>query len=228
MDAKIEFRPSHAMLTVDLSQGEAIKAESGAMVAQENVDFSTGMGGSGVFGGIRRKIGGESFFVNTFRASRGSGWVSLAPSTPGDIREFNLEERKPLYIQSNSFLACTLNVNMDTKFQGMRGLFSGEGMFFLKAESQKGEGVVFYNSYGGIKEIALMPGMEIVVDTGHVVAFTDEVNYSIGKVGGIRSLIAGGEGLVMKFRGHGTIWIQTHTVEAFAEKVLPFISQSNK
>jgi uncharacterized protein (TIGR00266 family) len=227
MKTNVEFAPSYSMLTVELDCGEAIKAEAGAMVAQMNVELSTGMGGSGLFGGIRRMVGGESFFVNTFTAENGTGWVSLSPSTPGDIGDFQLQAKEPLFIQSNSFLACTPDVKIDAKFQGLRGLFSGEGMFFLKAESQQGGGTVFYNSYGAIKEVSLMPGQELVVDTGHVVAFTENVDYSVGKVGGIRSLIAGGEGLVMNFSGRGSVWVQTHNIETLAHRIIPFIPSSS-
>ena len=67
------------------------------------------------------------------------------------------------------------------------------------------------------------PGKELVVDTGHLVAFTDDVEYSIGKVGGIRSLIAGGEGLVMKFRGYGHVWIQSRNLSSLASTLVPFL-----
>ena len=66
-------------------------------------------------------------------------------------------------------------------------------------------------------------GQELVVDTGHVVAFTDNVEYSVGKVGGIGSLIAGGEGLVLKFNGSGQVWVQTRTLAALMDKLVPFM-----
>ena len=56
-----------------------------------------------------------------------------------------------------------------------------------------------------------------------MVAFTDGVEYSIGKVGGIRSLIAGGEGLVMKFRGRGQVWVQSRNMLGLAERLIPFL-----
>ena len=62
-----------------------------------------------------------------------------------------------------------------------------------------------------------------MVDTGHMVAFTEGVDYSIGKVGGIRSLIGGGEGLVMKFRGSGSVWVQTRNMSALASSLIPFL-----
>ena len=187
MRTSVEFSPSYAMLNVELDAGEAIKAETGAMVAQQGVSMSTGASG-GFFGGISRIVSGESFALNTFTADRHGGWVSLAPSTPGDILTFDILPGQNIFLQSGSFLACSENVETDSKFQGFRGFFSGESIFFLRAYSERGEGTVFYNAYGAIKKVPVTPGEELVVDTGHLVAFTDDVEYSIGKVGGIRSL----------------------------------------
>ena len=226
MRTSIEFDPSYSLLTVELDPGESIKAETGAMVAQAGVDMKTGMGGGGLFGGIRRMIGGESFFLNTFTGERSGGWVSLAPPSPGDIGSFELQPGTNLFIQSSSFLACTENVQTDTQFQGFRGFFSGESLFFIRSYAERGSGTVFYNSYGAIKQVPVTPGQELVVDTGHLVAFSDDVEYSIGKVGGIGSLIAGGEGLVLRFRGNGHVWVQSRNLASLADKLVPFLPKS--
>lgn len=226
MQTTLEFNPSYSLLTVELTAGESIKAETGAMVAQAGVAMKTGMGGGGLFGGLRRMVGGESFFVNTFTAGGGGGWVSLAPSAPGDIASFELLPGSNLFIQSSSFLACTENVQTDTKFQGFRGFFSGESLFFIRAYSESGAGTVYYNSFGAIKEVPITPDREVIVDTGHLVAFSDDVEYSIDKVGGIGSLIAGGEGLVMRFRGNGKVWVQTRNLSALADKINPFLPKT--
>ena len=94
MRPTIEYDPSYTLLTLDLDPGEVIKAEPGAMVAQEGVDMTTGMGSGSIMGGLRRMLGGESFAVNTFTAQSGGGWVSLAPSAPGDIASFHLGPRQ--------------------------------------------------------------------------------------------------------------------------------------
>ena len=223
MRTTVEFDPSFAMLTVDLEPGESIKAEPGAMVLQHGVDMATGAGGGGLFGGLKRMVGGESFFINTFTAQASGGRVSLAPNAPGDIGEFDLRPGSNLFIQSGAFLACTANVQTDSKFQGFKGVFSGESLFFIRAFSTEGMGTIYYNSYGAIKKVPVVPGQELVVDTGHLVAFTEDVNYTIGKVGGIRSLLAGGEGLVMKFTGNGEVWIQSRNLASLASKLIPFL-----
>lgn len=228
MQTGIEFNPSYTMLTVELGPGEAVKAEPGALVAQQGVEMQTGMGGGGLFGGFRRMLGGESFFVNTFTGQRSGGWVGLAPGAPGDILEHPMQPGENLFIQGSSFLACTANVQTDSKFQGFRGVFSGESLFFIRAYAEQGAGVVFCNAYGAIKPLAVEPGQELVVDTGHVVAFTDGVEYSVGKVGGLRSLVAGGEGLVLKFNGRGQVWVQTRNLSSFADRLVPFLPTPGK
>lgn len=139
-----------------------------------------------------------------------------------------MQQGRNLFIQASSFLACTENVQTDSQFQGFKGFFSGESLFFLRAYTERGEGTVFYNSYGAIKRLPVEPGKELVVDTGHLVAFSDDVEYSIGKVGGIRSLIGGGEGLVMKFQGNGHVWIQTRNLASLVEKIVPFLPTPNR
>ena len=222
MKTNIEFSPSYSMLTIELSPGESVKAEPGAMVAQQGVEMTTGMRG-GMFGGFKRMLAGESFFLNTFTAQQGSGWVSLAPPSPGDIQSHDLQPDRNLFIQSTSFLACSEDVETDAKFQGVKGFFSGESAFFIRAYAERAGETVFFNSYGAIKQVPVEPGRELVVDTGHVVAFSDDVDYSIGKVGGIGSLIAGGEGLVLKFKGNGHVWVQSRNLSSLADKLVPFL-----
>ena len=225
MEATIEFSPTYSLLNVLLDAGETVRAEPGAMVAQRGVTMRTGAGGSGFGGGLRRMLGGESFFVNTFTAGVRGGLVCLAPPGPGDIVRFDVRPDAEIYLQSGAFVACTGSVELDSRFQGLKGVFSGHGMVFLRAHCKRDSGMVFYGSYGAISALEVVPGEELVVDTGHLVAFTTGVDYSIGKVGGIGSFIAGGEGLVTKFTGAGTVWVQTRNIGAFAAQMAPFLSK---
>ncbi len=224
MEEQVEFQPAYAMLTLSLAAGEAVRVEPGAMVAQENVTMETKSSG-GFFKGLKKMaFGGESFFLNTFTGGAGGGWISLAPSAPGDLAWFDVQPGRQLFIQSGSFMASTSNVQTDTQFQGLKGAFSGESLFFIRAFTEDGlPGRVYYNAFGAIKQITVQPGQTVTVDTGHVVAFEDSLQYQIGKVGGMKSFMFGGEGLVMNFSGQGTIWIQTRNVSALAGMIIPFI-----
>ena len=230
MDVEYEFRPAFTLMTANLGPGESLKVEPGAMVAQSRgVDMKTGMGSGGGIGGFLKSMtksmfGGESFFVNNYTAGSFGGWISLAPSAPGDIMEFDLSPGDELFMQGGSFMACTPSVDTDTKFQGAKSLFSREGAFFLRASCPRGvPGKVFYTSYGAIKEIAVDQNNPVIVDNGHVVAFTGGLSYRGTKVGGMGSALLGGEGIVLEFNGNGKVWIQTRNLESLATRMIPFL-----
>lgn len=222
MKLTIEHAPAYGMLTVELDPGEEVKAEPGAMVAQKDVRMRTGMP-SGLVKGFRRVLGGESFFQNTFTGEQFGSWVKLAPGMPGDVRILDLKAGQQVFIQGSSYLGSTGSVEVDSKFQGLRGLFTGESLFFLRASASSDEDKVFYNCYGAMEVVDVGDGEEVVVDTGHVVAFSTGVRYDIGKVGGLGSLLVGGEGLVMKFRGRGRLWLQTRSLPVLAAGLRPFL-----
>ena len=217
------------MMTANLSPGEKIKVEPGAMVAQsEGLEMKTGMGSGGGLGGFMKSMmksafGGESFFVNTYTAGPSGGWISLAPSSPGDIETFDMEPGQSFYMQGGAFMASTINVDTSTKFQGAKSLFSREGAFFLRAEAADVPGRVFFTSYGAMKEIEVTPDKPIKIDNGHVVAFSEGLNYQISKVKGLGSFFFGGEGFTLDFHGSGSVWIQTRNIESLANQLIPFM-----
>ena len=234
MEIENEFGPAFTLMTASLSPGEQIKVEPGAMVAQSNgMEMKTGMGGGGGLGGfmksmVKSALGGESFFVNTYTAGPSGGWISMAPSAPGDIKTFDLSPGESFYMQGGAFMASEVNVEVSTKFQGAKSLFSREGAFFLKAEAADVPGKVFYCSYGAIKEIVVTPDRPIKIDNGHVVAFTEGLSYNISRVKGLGSFMFGGEGFTLDFQGSGKVWIQTRNMSSLATQLMPFLPSSSQ
>lgn len=229
MQERIDFQPSYSLLTLQMQGGETIKAEPGAMVAFSNVQIETKAQG-GIFKGLKRAVvGGESFFQNTYTAGEGGGWLQLAPSAPGDISWFDIQPNQRFFIQNGSYMASTANVDFDTKFQGFKGFFSGEKLFFLAATSSDGTpGRVYFNSYGAIHKLQVVPGSVVTVDTGHMVAWQEGVNYTIRKVGGLKSTLFSGEGLVCDFTGEGEVYIQTRNMKSLAEMIASMIPGGNR
>ena len=229
MEIESEYGPAFTIMTANLAPGEKIKVEPGAMVAQsEGLEMKTGMGSGGGLGGfmksmIKSAVGGESFFVNTYTAGPSGGWISLAPSSPGDIETFDLDPGQSFYMQGGAFMASTINVDTTTKFQGAKSLFSREGAFFLRAEAADVPGSVFFTSYGAMKEIEVTPDKPIKIDNGHVVAFSEGLNYQISKVKGLGSFFFGGEGFTLDFHGSGSVWIQTRNIQSLANQLIPFL-----
>jgi uncharacterized protein (TIGR00266 family) len=218
MHYEIKNSPDFALIDCTLDKGDSIVSESGAMVSMStNVQMKTEARGGMLAAAKRKLLGGESIFQNTFTAESDGGRVMLAPGSPGDIISFDLEAGKSLMIQSSAYVAATSDIVLDTKWGGAKGFFSGTGLFLLKAT---GPGTVFVASYG-----AIYPKQcegEYIVDTDHIVAFEDSVTYGITKVGGIKSLFLGGEGLVAKFSGTGMIYAQTRSPSSLASFLHPY------
>lgn len=219
MRYEIQYRPAHSLATAQLEAGETIRAEASAMVSMtNNVAVRTegpAAGSRGMFGGLKRSLlGGESFFTNTFTAQGGPGHVSLAPQLCGDMVVHSLSG-EPLLIQGSSYVSAPESVVLDTKFQGLKGFLSGESLFFLLAT---GHGPVLINAFGAIETLQL--DGELVVDTGHVVAFTAGIDYQIGKAtsGWITSWLSG-EGLVLRLRGRGTLYLQSRNPHEYGTTV---------
>ena len=217
MRHEILYRPSYSLLKVDLAGGESICAEAGAMVSMSGgVEIQTAARG-GIFGALKRSVlGGESFFMNTFNASE-AGEVTFAPSLPGDVWAVELNGQT-IYAQSGAYMASSPDIEVNTKWGGAKTFFSKEGFFLLRIS---GTGTVFLSSYGAIHEIALESGQRYTVDTGHMVAFDEGVGYSVRRVGGIKSTLFSGEGLVCELTGPGKIMIQTRSADAFLSWLIP-------
>ena len=218
MQIDIRYQPSYSLAIVHLEPEESIQAESGAMVSMTtNLDIDTGMKG-GVLGAITRKVlGGETLFANTFTARGGPGEITLAPSLPGDITTLTLSGQT-LYIQSGSFLAGAPALELDVKWGGARTFFGSEGLFLLRAS---GRGPVVLCSYGAIHKVPLDGRAPYICDTGHVVAFTDGLSFDVRRVGGWKSTLLSGEGLVCEFRGSGDLYLQTRSTQAFLSWLIP-------
>ena len=219
MKLEIMHRPSYALGIVSLAADESVCAETGAIVSMtSNVEVSSGIRGGLLQSALRKVLGGESFFVNTFTARGGEGTVTLAPSLPGDIAGLELDGN--MYVQSGSFLASAPEVEIDIKWGGARAFFASEGLFLLDL---KGTGPVLVSSFGAIHKIELDDQQDIVIDTGHVVAFSSSLHWQVRKVAGILTSLTSGEGLVTEFSGSGEVWLQTRSSQAFLDWMLPHL-----
>jgi uncharacterized protein (TIGR00266 family) len=220
MNIDIKYQPAYSLAIVGLNPEESIQAEAGAMVSMSaNLEVDTTMKG-GVVGAITRSVlGGETLFANTFTARGGPGEITLAPSLPGDIATMPLANAT-LFVQSGSFLASSPEINLDLKWGGAKTFFGSEGLFLLKAS---GTGPIILCSYGAIHKVSLNGSRPYICDTGHVVAFTQGLNFDVRRVGGWKSTILSGEGLVCEFKGAGDLYLQTRSTQAFLSWLIPRI-----
>ncbi len=216
MHIELLHRPGNTAAKITLQPGETCTTESGAMIAMSgnmSITTSTHKKGSGsLLKALKRMVAGESLFLNHFEPQNGPGELWLGTALAGDMNTITLDNES-LIVQGSSFLACDKGIDIDLGWQGFKSILSGENIFWVNL---KGRGQVVLSSFGAIYPVTV--DGEYIVDTGHIVAFNETLDFSITKAGSswLHSVL-GGEGLVCKFRGTGTVWCQSHNPGSFGQ-----------
>jgi uncharacterized protein (TIGR00266 family) len=201
----IAHRDTNAVLNLDLQQGTTVRSKSGAMI---HMSGTVELSGKSKFSFGKLFTGGnlyESLYA-------GPGRVALGPTLFGDIITLPVDGRTSWNIGRDAFLASTSEVTKKRETQGIgKALFSGEDLFVFRIE---GQGIMWLTSFGAVDRLDLQPGEEHVVDNGHLVAWS--CNYAIEKAGGgAMSSLKTGEGLVCRFTGPGSVYVQTRNMDEF-------------
>jgi uncharacterized protein (AIM24 family) len=84
-----------------------------------------------------------------------------------------------------------------------------------------GTGTVVLSSNGAISDRTLAAGERYKVDTGHLVAFSKGIGYSVQRIGGLKSTFFSGEGLVVELTGPGRLLMQTRSKDALVSWLIP-------
>jgi uncharacterized protein (TIGR00266 family) len=217
---------------IELDSGESAIAEAGAMVWKDaTVQMATIFGDGSTTGGSfsskllgagKRLLTGETLFTTLFtHGGQGKARVAFASPTPGAILPLRLADYGGrLICQKDSFLAAAKGVSIGIQFQKrvMTALFGGEGFIMQKLE---GDGWVFVQMGGAIVERELARGEQLHVDTGCLAAYTSTVVFDLETVGGVKSMIFGGEGVFFaRLTGPGKVWIQSLPFSRLAGRMM--------
>jgi uncharacterized protein (TIGR00266 family) len=223
MRYELLYQPSFACARILMDPGDGVRAESGAMVSMSpTVTMESKMQG-GLGKAIGRLFGGESLFQTTFTATHGAGEVILAPPSIGDIMALNLNN-EGVMVTSGCYLAGDLSLDIETK-ASVKGFFAGEGLFMMRVS---GSGALLLSAFGAIHAVQLMAGQPYIVDTGHIVAFSEAMSYEVKRAA--RSLLGSftsGEGFVAHFTGPGVLYTQTRSPQGFGPWLGQFIPRGN-
>jgi len=220
---------------IELDPQETVIAEPGAfMYMDDGIEMQTIFGdgsakqGSGfmdkLFGAGKRLLTGESMFMTAYtHTTYGKAKVAFASPYPGKIIPLDLSDfGGKIICQKDAFLCAAKGVSVGIEFQRKlgTGLFGGEGFIMQKLE---GDGMAFCHAGGHIIRKNLKPGEMLRVDTGCIVAYTQEINYDIKYVGGVKNMIFGGEGVFFAtLQGPGQVWLQTLPISRLASRILSF------
>ena len=239
IDYKI-FGEEMQFVEIELDPQEGVVAEAGTfMMMDDQIKMNTILGdGSnqdkGILGKIfsagKRILTGESLFMTVFTNDGiGKKQISFASPYPGKIIPIDLTDFGGKFIcQKDAFLCAAKGVSIGIEFSKKlgRGLFGGEGFIMQKIE---GDGLGFIHAGGTMAKKVLQPGEVLKVDTGCIVGFTQDVNYDIEFVGGIKNTIFGGEGMFFAtLRGPGTVYIQSLPFSRLAGRVLAMAPRTGK
>jgi uncharacterized protein (TIGR00266 family) len=218
------------LVEVELDAGEGVRAEAGAMLyMQHGIEMQTSADG-GLFGGFKRMITGESFFITTFlHNGAGKGHVAFAAPYPGKIIPLHLDRLGGTFLcQKDSFLCAARGIEIEVAFTKRlgAGIFGGEG-FILQRLS--GHGLAFVHAGGTVIEKQLAAGESLRVDTGCLVAFAPSVDYDIQFVGGFKNALFGGEGLFLAtLTGPGPVYLQSLPFSRLADRILAAATFQNR
>jgi uncharacterized protein (TIGR00266 family) len=224
MKVEIKYRPSYSLGVVTLGPNEELQVEGGSMVSMSSdISIKTEARGGLLKSLGRSLLGGESFFQNVYRGGPNGGEVTVAPALPGDLYLVDLKGES-LMVQSGSYVASGDGVSVDTKWGGAKTFFASEGLIMLRVS---GQGMAILSSYGAIHEMDLAAGERYTVDTGHLVAFSDSMGFKVRAVGGLKSTLFSGEGLVVDLTGPGKVLLQTRSTDALLSWLIPKLPKNH-
>lgn len=203
-------------LNVSLSKNESIYAEAGHMIYKTdsvNLEFKSG----GLKAAFSHLLAGSDVFLMKIN---GPGSIGFAGFLPGKVLKLELNGNG-IVAEFNAFLCMDSGINYSTKFAGIfKGILGGEGLFL---EKFSGNGNIFLHGHGYIIEFDLKSGEQIQVEASHILAFEDTIQYSIKRLGGIKTMILGGfegEGLFFAtMTGPGKVWLHTISLQQLGAKL---------
>ena len=205
-------------VAIDLAAGEKVYSQTSAMCWMSDcIEMDTHTGG-GFFAGLARSMGGGGFFITEFTA-KSTGQVCFAPRFPGAIVALALRAEESLICRKETFLCAQMSVSLEIAWRKRlgAGLFGGEGFILQKVT---GPGVVWLELSGEVVEKDLAPGEKLLVHAGHVGVQTPSVDFDIQRVGGLRNILFGGEGLFLAtLTGPGHVWLQSMPIMNLAAEI---------
>jgi len=225
-DYKIYHKPSNASIVMNLKKGQSVFANAGMMVWMDD-DLDVNTKSRGIWTGMKRFfLTSDSFFLTSYIGTHPKGnKICFAPMMTGDITEIKIKPGEKKLVASHGVVVCTENIILNTRMR-LRGIFVSQAPFLselsVPAESEQ-YGLAWVASYGGIEALDIKAGQTMKVDNGHFLCCDGDVQYKLGRVGGLKSTLFSGEGLVMVFKGPCTIYTQNRNAHALLKWVLSHV-----
>jgi uncharacterized protein (TIGR00266 family) len=210
---KIVNNPGFSTVLINLKKEESVFANYNSMSHMDNHIKCKASSRGGIFAGLKRLIlTTTSMFQTEYIGTKTNNNIAFASFLPGDILPLKIKPGDKYMVSANSLICYTSNleVNAVTRF---KGILVGEGIAQTEVSNDTNtDGMVWLASYGGFNKKTLKEGQEFKLDTGLYLCGDSNNNYTIGKIGSIKTAFLSGEGLVMTFKGPCEIYCQGRSV----------------
>jgi uncharacterized protein (TIGR00266 family) len=216
------------VLELQLDSGESVIAESGELSwIDANIELSTstsGAGSHGLFGAIKRAVGGGTLFMTSYTATAAPGLVAFAAKLPGQILAMDLTEGKSFMCHRHGFLCGTGAVTLTTGLQRKlgAGIFGGAGFVMQRVG---GSGRVWFELSGELVTYDLSAGQSLRVHPGHVGLFEETVTIDFATIPGIRNKLFGDGLFLAELTGPGKVWLQSLSIAHLAQAIQPYLPE---
>lgn len=195
-----------AFAEVHMESGDSVYAAPGSMATMRGaVDVGASFGGGNALKAMFRRYADQTSIMAKY-AAKGPALLGLAPEDPGDIAVLDLSRTGPLRIEAGALLAYESTVDIATRVTNVRKMLMSNSAVGLRAT---GEGKVLVSTFGAMQSTSLAAGERMIVDSGHIVAWSDAMKMKFGPLGGVAKSGLVGEGFVGQFEGPGTVLVQT-------------------
>ncbi len=218
------------VLEIALDQGESVISTHGELswmspnIAVSQTTGSGFGGGGGFLAGVKRALGGGSFFQTQYlNQGGGSGLVAFATKVPGQILPVRIGPGSGMLVHRHGFLCGTPGVTATaTPVAGLgAGLWGGEGFILQRLH---GQGEAWIELSGEVTTYQLNPGQTLLVHPGHVGLFQESVSFQITRFKGVRNILFGDNGFhLVALTGPGEIWLQSMPLPLLAHAIAPYL-----
>lgn len=203
---------SFPIRTIPLKKGDRLNVEPGGMHACKNTKMNVGLDTSIWNAAARYFLGGESFLTTTYTAEKDGAWVALEEGHQGQVASYTLSPLEKLTLEQGAYVASDSNVDLGVQFRPLSFARGIPGMWNLSAKLREGtKGRVFFDTKEGvIKQIKITKeNGPVIVDNEHIIGHAGSLEFTLHKMGNLKSLVFSGEGLVNKVIGEGTVFVGT-------------------
>ena len=218
-DYKIVNSPSAGSLVVYLRNGQTVLDKDGNMnycdgSIKINVNLKKGI--TGVFNLLTGGDAFENFYQGT---TDELAPICFASDFPGDVIAIKLKAGDKYVFNSSALLCSTVNLEFGHTVK-LKNIFGGGSVLLKTASLKEGEtGILWLKTYGGYEKVIVDAGKTLRLDNNLFCAAKAEYKYELTKLGGFKSSLLSGEGVVMKFTGPCEIYVHSRNNEKFVQMI---------